>query len=373
MPRSESWCDVPRLLQQFESLGENCDLGVVQRAVGLEPFGLFRFAACDAPGVLALLRARLHPLCEPEDLWLEEVGPRREYWVKSHHFAFESHTNRYAPQDEAAVVRQGEIERMRYLKSHLLRELASGRKLFVFKGKSDPQTMRELAAQLQAYGANCLLWVDVADEVHASGSVQRVSAGLLRGCVSRFGTYDGDPSLPVEDWIRVCANAYRLWRNEGLPQAPVDNLLACTAAAGSCRWLAAPSATTRGLPEPSLPGGVIYEHRLGCDEAEVVCHAQLPIRGGGNFVFSAWVTIPEAFHARKISLLLPGFATAATWSVDLKSRGRWQRLWISANLPSEARIIACELIAAGTAGELFHSTNWCLERGTRPSGYGFVL
>ena len=55
---AELWCDVPRLLQMFESLGENCDLGVVQRAVGLEPFGLFRFAACDAPCLAALLRAR---------------------------------------------------------------------------------------------------------------------------------------------------------------------------------------------------------------------------------------------------------------------------------------------------------------------------
>src|SRR5580700_6786475 len=78
----EVCCDVPRLLQLFESLGENCDLGVVQRAVGLEPFGLFRFAACKAAAVAALLRARFLPLGEPEDLWLDEVGPRREYRVK---------------------------------------------------------------------------------------------------------------------------------------------------------------------------------------------------------------------------------------------------------------------------------------------------
>jgi hypothetical protein len=75
--------DIPRLLQLFEGLGDNCDFGVVQRAVGIEPFGLFRFAVCNATDVAELLRARFHPLGEPEDLWLDEVGPRREYWVKS--------------------------------------------------------------------------------------------------------------------------------------------------------------------------------------------------------------------------------------------------------------------------------------------------
>jgi hypothetical protein len=59
--------------------------------------------------------------------------------------------------------------------------------------------------------------------------------------------------------------------------------------------------------------------------------------------------------------------------VDLKSRGRWQRAWISANLPSGARTIARERIAAGAAGEVFHSASWRLERGTRPCGYGFIL
>lgn len=370
-PHSQCY-DIPRLLQLFESLGENCDLGVVQRAIGLEPLGLFRFGACDAAGVLALLRARFHPLCEPEDLWLDEVGPRREYWVKSRQFAFESHTNRYAPQDEAAVVRRGELERLRYLKSHLLRDLASGRKLFVFKGNSDLATIRRLATQLQDYGTNCLLWLNVADKAHAPGSVERDSTALLRGYLSRFGTYDGDPSLPVEEWVTVCANAYRLWRNEEPPRKLLDNLLAEADATGSCQWLVAPPAATRALTDPAVAGGVTYEHRLATDEPTIVCRAALRISVGGNFVFSAWVRIPEACHARQISLLLPGFSSVASWPVDLKSR-RWQRAWISASLPSGAPTIACELVGACAAGEAFYSTSWCLERGTRPGGFGFAL
>jgi hypothetical protein len=369
----EVCCDVPRLLQQFESLGENCDLGVVQRAVGLEPFGLFRFAACDAAGILKLLRARLEPLCEPEDLILEEVGPRREYWLKSRAFPFESHTNRYAPQDEAAVVRAGEIEKMRYLKAHFLQDLARGRRLLVYKGKSELATMRELAAQLQTLGPNSLLWVDVAGATQEPGSVERESAALLRGYVSRFGTYEDDPSLPVEEWVRVCAAAFRLWRNQPPPLAPLENLLGHAVAADRCAWSAPARGITRRLTEPALPGGELFEHCPAAGEPASVWQARLPLDYGGKLVFSAWVRLPENGNLDHVSLVMTGFATTAAWRVDLRARGNWQRTWISAEVPQGTRALVCELRAAGAPGALFHSSRWCLERGTRPSGFGFVL
>lgn len=364
--------DVARLMQQCESLGENCDLGVVQRAVGIEPFGLFRFSACDAPGVLALLRARLHPLGEPEDLWLDTVGPQQEYWVKSRRFPFESHTNRFAPQHERRMVRRGEIDRIRYLKSHLLQDLASGRKLFVFKGRSDAALIRELAGELERYGENCLLWVDVADRAHPPASLERASATLLRGYVSRFGTYEGSPSLPVEEWVSVCAQAFRLWRGEDPPRMPCNNLIARAMAAGSCHGSPAPAADTRAPQASSLPGEFTYDHRAASDPA-VVGHVHLPIPEGGDFVFSAWIRIPEDSGIKRIGLLLTGYATVTHWPVDLKSRGRWQRAWVSATLPADARVIACELEACGAAGSTFQSARWCLERGMQPSGHGFAL
>src|SRR5450631_708718 len=101
--------DIPRLLQLFEGLGENCDFGVVQRAVGVEPFGLFRFAACNAVNVGALLRERFQTLSEPDDLWLDEVGAEREYWVKSRRLSFDALTKRYAVRDDQEVVRTAQV------------------------------------------------------------------------------------------------------------------------------------------------------------------------------------------------------------------------------------------------------------------------
>lgn len=366
--------DIPRLLQLFESLGENCDLGVVQRAVGLEPFGLFRFSACDAAAVGELLRTRFQRFCEPGDLWLDVVGERREYWVKSRNTPFEAHTNRFAGEHNEAVVRRGELDRMRYLKTHLLRDLSRGKKLFVFKGRSDLATIRNVAAQLQIYATNCLLWIDIADETHPAGSVQRDSAHLLLGYVSRFGTYDDAPGPhgpPVEEWVTVCAKAYRLWRNEVPPKVPIENLLSQASASHGLQWQADAGASTRILVGPPTRYGAVFEHRLERPELTSVCQTWLPITAGGNFALSAWVAIPEEVELRNISLVFPGLDSVTEWDADAKTRGRWQRLWVTAKLPAEARHTACALTAEGAPGGVFQSSAWCLERGTRPAGYGF--
>ena len=368
---SEQLCyDLPRLLQLVESLGENCDLGVVQRAIGIEPFGLFRFAGCDADSLATLLRERFQSLGAGDDLWFDEVGPTREYWAKSRSCAFEAHTNRYAGRDDLEVVRRSEIERMRYLKSHLLKDMARGEKLFVYKGQSDVATMRDIAALLQDYAPNTLLWVSVADGTHAATTVERDSPTLLRGFVSRFGTYDeAGPSLPVAEWVALCVNAYHQWRNEEPPRTTLDNLIGRAHATRTCEWRGDRGAITRLIERASLPSELLFEHRVKSPELTSVCSAHLPIPSGGNFVFSVWVNLPPGFSARQVSLLVPGCDSLLTWPTDLSARGSWQRIWLSASVPSEARSVACALLAEGAAGQWFHSSGWCLERGTRPSGY----
>jgi hypothetical protein len=365
--------DIPRLLLMFEGLGDNCDFGVIQRAVGIEPFGLFRFAACKPKDVGALLRTRFQCLGEPEDLWLDEVGPRREYWVKSRQSSFEAHTERYADTDAAEVVRAALIEKIRFLKTRLIRDLSRGRRLCVWRGAADMKAIQEIAAQLQTYAPTCLLWVKVAGAAQRPGTVERVSDGLLLGFLSRYGDYDGGPRPPVEEWINVCANAYRLWRGADPPKAPLENLIARAMATHTCRWFGDRSVETRLLDEAPAAGGAVYEHRLGGSDATTAYGTNLPIGAGGNFAFSAWVRVPEGFRGRRISAILPGYAGIAQWTADPKSYARWQRIWVTATLPEDAPSISCEITAEGEAGDVFQSASWCLERGNRPLGYGYTL
>ena len=373
-PVAAEFChDVPRLLEHFVGLGENCDFGVVQRAIGIEPFGLFRFGSCTAADLVEMLRTRFQRLAEPGDLWLEEQPPPGEYWIKSRHCSFSAHTDRYSSRDDPKVVLSAHIEKTRYLKTKLIRDLSRARKLFVFKSQADVSVIREVLVQLRTYGPNSLLWVCVADAAHLPGSVERLGDGLLRGFVSRVGTYYGAPSLPVEEWVTVCANAYRLMRNAEPPDASLYNLISPEIVTCPVRWSSPFSSGTRVLDEPAPRGGVKFEHRLVEADATTAYRVLVPIDSGGDFVFSVWVRIPEGFRGRQIGVLIPGFSSVAIWAADLRSRGNWQRIWVTATLPNDERCIGCDLMAEGDVGEVFQSAHWCLERGNQPLGYGFDL
>jgi len=90
-------------------------------------------------------------------------------------------------------------------------------------------------------------------------------------------------------------------------------------------------------------------------------------------VFSTWIRMPGDFRGRLIYSYMPGASRIAIWTADLKNGARWQRAWIAATIPPDARSIDCEIVADGAVGGIFHSASWCLERGSQPLGYGIVL
>jgi hypothetical protein len=366
--------DVPRLMQRCESLGDGCDLGMVQRAVGIEPFGLFRFAGLKALAVVRLLRTNFQHLGEPDDLWLEEVPPKREFRVKSRQYpSYTSHTRRFGGIDDPEVVRVAELESARFLKAKLLRELAMGGRLFVVRGPADVKHMHKILEELQRRGDHALLWVRVASAKNPAGTVV-LRDGLLEGYVSHYGIYDPGrtPRVPIEDWIRVCAEAYRLWRKTDPPSHEVDNLIGAIASP-SARVAATPPAALRVLNERSSLGGVAVEHRLGAGDLACVARLVVPVERGGMYTFSAWVRVPNGFRGRRIIPALPHCARNTSWNADTLAVGNWQRIWITAKAAPDASSISCEIQADGEPDDTFHSAAWCLERRDLPSGFGFPL
>ena len=107
--------------------------------------------------------------------------------------------------------------------------------------------------------------------------------------------------------------------------------------------------------------------------AQSVYRVQLPIDSGGDFVFSAWIRVPEGFRGRLVYSHILDCPRVSIWTADLKSCGCWQRAWIAATAPPGARSIVCEVIADAAIGATFRSASWCLERGSQPLGYGIAL
>jgi hypothetical protein len=210
----------------FESLGTNCDFGLFQRRCGIEPIGLLRFAGISYLNLVHGLGVGFAGIEDREFLSCRIEGPRPEWIARSELFGLEYHTDRSPSDVTAEDVLREQTRTLPFRRSKLLDLLATGEKLFVVQwphGLTEAQAL-PLLTVLRSYGPNALLFV-CQQTGQPAGSVDALSHDLFRGSLDgvekradeseRVGrvTWLSDAALTA--WMSVCANAYRLWREEG--------------------------------------------------------------------------------------------------------------------------------------------------------------
>lgn len=211
----EAQAGVPaaQFVLQFESLGDNCEFGLVQRRCGAEPLSLLRFANLWLADLVRAIETEFQGLGETENLefWTDDSA-RNEYVVRDRKFSLIFHTFLYHGEvDETNLLLQ-QAARLKLLRRKLLEDLANGEKIFIVK-RNDVLREEEvlpLYAALNRYGHNTLLWVVPADEQHTPGSVERVLPGLLKGYIDRFAPYENAHDLSLDCWLKLCVNARRI-------------------------------------------------------------------------------------------------------------------------------------------------------------------
>ena len=197
----------------FESLGDNCEFGLVQRRCGAEPLGLLRFSNIELEPLLRGLAAEFEGLAEPEDLELTiSEGERPEYVLHAGRYALTFHTFQFEGEIDAAELLAKQIARLRLLRRKLLEDLRLGETIFIYKRNEAlrEQDVLPLHAALNRFAANTLLFVTTADAAHPPGTVERLMPGLLRGYIDRFAPQENAHDLSLERWLAVCVNAHRL-------------------------------------------------------------------------------------------------------------------------------------------------------------------
>jgi hypothetical protein len=204
---SEGLGGVPldELMLRFESLGENCEFGLVQRRGGAEPLGLLRFSSTPLPQLLAALSVRFEGFGKPDRLKVELSNNGREYMVRDEVFGLYYHAWVLAGERTPEEVHRRELRRLPYLTSKLIDDLTAAEKLFVYRtmGRSTEAQMLLLHRAMRAYGENTLLWMELADAEHEAGSVVRLGPGLLRGFIDRFAPGADAHDFSFDCWVRV--------------------------------------------------------------------------------------------------------------------------------------------------------------------------
>ncbi len=196
------------LLLGFESVGSDCEFGMVQRRYGAEPLGLLRWNYVAYESLMAALAAGFAGMGDPEhtELWKGGVD---EYFVQDKRWGLAMHTFLSSTQVDEAVFLPKMQRRVAYLKDKLLDDVKSGEKTIVFK--TNDVSLDQIKALHQSFcqlGPVRLLWVrskDVAgpDEA-AAGDVREIGDGLYAGVVDRMGAAKGYWDIAFDDWVSIC-------------------------------------------------------------------------------------------------------------------------------------------------------------------------
>jgi hypothetical protein len=199
------------LFLRFESLGDNCEFGVVQRYFGANPLGLLRFTHTP-PGLLRdALVAKFDGVGEPENTIL--FATRGEWITQDTRYLMAMHTQLRENANERDRTFGLICRRLQYLRDKLLADLTDAQKHLVY-GCRDPlleNEVRPLWQALRAYGDNHLLFVRPADDAHPPGTVRSIEDSLLIGYIDQLSV--DNPSYDL--WLQMCTKADAIWSGGG--------------------------------------------------------------------------------------------------------------------------------------------------------------
>jgi hypothetical protein len=207
---------LPELAASFESIGDNCEFGLVQRKCDTEPLGLLRFSGSYSNDIVRGIEHDFEGIGEPADIdpRLEGGNGRREFMIHEQKYGLVYHTFVYEGERTVDLMRQQEATRLKFLRRKFVDELAAGEKIFVFKrGSHVPESeILPLFMALNRRQANTLLWVVPEEPGRPSGTVEVLMNGLLKGYIDRFAPNDNAYDFSFAEWVKLCVNAHLLNR-----------------------------------------------------------------------------------------------------------------------------------------------------------------
>ncbi len=206
------------LVLEFESLGSNCELGMVQRNHHAEPLGLFRFSYTPLDGLIAALEGDYRTASFADSTSLVLNPETREYELVDRVHGFEWHTWKYEGQVDPEALAGQELVRLPYLVRRFYETLEDGEKILVLRddqSPTDPARIARLLAALRRHGDITLLWIGVAGDAHAVGDVEWAGDNLMRGWIDRLTRRYNAVDASMAAWGVICQRAHRLRETAG--------------------------------------------------------------------------------------------------------------------------------------------------------------
>jgi hypothetical protein len=227
--------EMTEILQNFESLGDNCAFGLAQRKGGCEVLGLLRFGNTPLKSLMIALDDEFKAAAAKTEVKLRlPDGEHGEYCLYVDRYGIRWHTNVYGGTADEETIFAQQTMRLAYLRRKFYEAMRAGRKIVTisraeprkhpiplpFAGEAElweekPERLRfaevlPLFLRLNDYGTNPLLYLTRCSHNRRSGTVELVAPGVMRGYVDDFVIL---PDLTNGDhaaWLRVAVNAWLL-------------------------------------------------------------------------------------------------------------------------------------------------------------------
>lgn len=213
-------------LSQFESIGDNCEFGLLQQSHGIHDGGLFKWAQVwNVESLIDVIENNFRDAFVFENAvpaW-DDMIVDAKYRVLYHSKLRSEVVDGIRSWTERSLAQRRLLYAVEYEKRlHLVtkfREIAAeGSKIFVFKanyGVTGAQADR-LADALGKLGPTRLLVVEQANGSKNAGDVEVISPNLLKGYIERFAPYENAHDFVSWSWERLCKKALRIENDASL-------------------------------------------------------------------------------------------------------------------------------------------------------------
>jgi hypothetical protein len=370
------------MMLDFESLGDNCEFGIVQKHAGAQVLSLLNFGFTPMSSLLRGLETGFTEVSNIDRIRVD-VAENKELIVKVLEYDFIYHSAKSEGDIEIETLRKNEQIKLKFLAKKMVSIMTTGEKIFVRKGDHSHtfDQAKTLLDAMSVYGPATLLWVIEADDKHPAGSVEVVAPRLLCGRIDRFASYMDAHSSDFTCWTHLCRNAHALWKlNAGVgsvlrvpdTQYPGINVLEEGVLPSiECDPLPRVLPMDQGattivlegkhhLREPGIQ--TVCRHEVTTDEVGTVGVRVSGLEAGQPYTFSLWYRTAPGVKLDDAVVILPlaQFVRGRRLNSDIK--WDWQRLEVSGIVPEDG-IMFPRLDFKGPIGSIFETANWRFEKG----------
>jgi tetratricopeptide (TPR) repeat protein len=216
-----------KLMMNFENLGNNCELGFVQRFHGCEPLGLLRFSAMPYDLLMLALENRFSGVGDPANTILEPHPETREFFLSDKRYNMMAHTFTHENAIDPQKFFQQQCRRLTYLRRKLITDLENCEKILVFRTADflSNEQIWALFRRIETYGPNTLLCARLETDAARDGRLEQLDDRLWVAYIKIVPPSAIEFDINQASWLKVCRQVYASWAQSDRARIGVEESL----------------------------------------------------------------------------------------------------------------------------------------------------